>query len=195
MGRVWREKNPDYLRAYYLAHREGEPTPTVVTNGQKPCSTCGRSKPLDAFHKQKDGVGGRRAQCIACRREAHRANPEPTRERVARNRARNPNYMREWREANPDLVLETHIRRRLRLTGQTMGHTPEYMAQVAGELRAQPCSYCGGPGGEVDHIVPLARGGLHHPQNLAAACRSCNASKNDRLPSEWDGPPTMRNAA
>ena len=32
----------------------------------------------------------------------------------------------------------------------------------------------------VDHIEPLAAGGKHVPENLVAACRSCNASKKER---------------
>lgn len=47
-------------------------------------------------------------------------------------------------------------------------------------LRKDPCSYCGGFGGEIDHIVPLKRGGTNADDNLAAACRSCNARKAAR---------------
>lgn len=43
-----------------------------------------------------------------------------------------------------------------------------------------PCAYCGGVGGEVDHILPLAAGGDGHWENLTPACRRCNARKNDR---------------
>jgi len=31
-----------------------------------------------------------------------------------------------------------------------------------------------------DHIVPLARGGLHHPTNLQPLCRPCNERKQAR---------------
>jgi 5-methylcytosine-specific restriction protein A len=45
------------------------------------------------------------------------------------------------------------------------------------------CTYCGVPGTdaelEIDHIVPVARGGSHHMSNLTTACRSCNQSKSD----------------
>lgn len=46
-------------------------------------------------------------------------------------------------------------------------------------LLADPCSYCGGPGGELDHVDPVGPGGDGEWINLTAACRSCNASKND----------------
>jgi 5-methylcytosine-specific restriction endonuclease McrA len=48
------------------------------------------------------------------------------------------------------------------------------------------CVYCGGPGPfEVDHIVPVSRGGSDDMANLAAACRPCNRSKGSLLLEEW----------
>jgi 5-methylcytosine-specific restriction endonuclease McrA len=39
------------------------------------------------------------------------------------------------------------------------------------------CSYCGGPFEEVDHAIPLSRGGSNWPANLRPACKSCNRRK------------------
>jgi hypothetical protein len=48
------------------------------------------------------------------------------------------------------------------------------------------CTYCGsGENLQCDHIIPRARGGMDVLENLTTACRSCNASKRDRLLSEW----------
>jgi 5-methylcytosine-specific restriction endonuclease McrA len=53
-------------------------------------------------------------------------------------------------------------------------------------LYASPCAYCGAIKNlELDHIVPLSRGGKHSIGNTTTACRSCNASKSDRLLMEW----------
>ena len=42
------------------------------------------------------------------------------------------------------------------------------------------CVYCGAEGKnaelQIDHVVPVAKGGSHHIANLVAACRSCNQS-------------------
>jgi hypothetical protein len=35
---------------------------------------------------------------------------------------------------------------------------------------------------EIDHIIPLSRGGSHVIQNVAIACSSCNREKSDRSP-------------
>ena len=48
------------------------------------------------------------------------------------------------------------------------------------------CVYCGSEKNLVrDHLVPRARGGLDIEENIVRACKRCNSSKNDKLPSEW----------
>lgn len=51
------------------------------------------------------------------------------------------------------------------------------------------CHYCGTDVGpfEVDHVIPLSRGGTSDPGNLVVACRKCNQSKRDKTPAEWIG--------
>jgi len=52
------------------------------------------------------------------------------------------------------------------------------------------CHYCGRsfPPNELtmDHIVPIARGGKSTKGNVAACCKSCNNSKRQLLPMEWE---------
>ncbi|MYY03100.1 hypothetical protein GT035_13005 [Streptomyces sp. SID4913] len=38
---------------------------------------------------------------------------------------------------------------------------------------------------EVDHMTPLARGGVHESFNLAPACAECNRAKGDLDMSDW----------
>ena len=38
---------------------------------------------------------------------------------------------------------------------------------------------------EVDHIVPLTRGGDHTAKNLCISCKNCNQAKSDRMPDEF----------
>lgn len=49
-----------------------------------------------------------------------------------------------------------------------------------GVILNDPCSYCGGPGGTIDHIDPVASGGNNEWTNLASSCRRCNARKSDK---------------
>jgi 5-methylcytosine-specific restriction endonuclease McrA len=46
-----------------------------------------------------------------------------------------------------------------------------------GYLRADPCSFCGGAGGSIDHITARAVGGTNHGDNLCGSCKSCNELK------------------
>lgn len=46
------------------------------------------------------------------------------------------------------------------------------------------CQYCGDRADSIDHVVPRSRGGIDAWDNLAAACRPCNAHKRDRTPDE-----------
>jgi 5-methylcytosine-specific restriction endonuclease McrA len=46
------------------------------------------------------------------------------------------------------------------------------------------CQYCGAPAENIDHVHPRSRGGAHSWDNVVAACKRCNASKEDRLLSE-----------
>jgi len=40
---------------------------------------------------------------------------------------------------------------------------------------------------ELDHIVPLSKGGAHVRQNLQCLCRQCNIKKSDRMPTRAKG--------
>lgn len=53
-------------------------------------------------------------------------------------------------------------------------------------IHAAKCSYCPAVGTmEPDHVVPLSRGGRHDPANIVPCCMSCNRSKRDATPAEW----------
>jgi 5-methylcytosine-specific restriction endonuclease McrA len=64
--------------------------------------------------------------------------------------------------------------------------SPSLREQVLGR-DGERCRYCGTDGGpfDIDHIVPLARGGLHAMENLGVACATCNRSKGAKLLAEW----------
>lgn len=58
----------------------------------------------------------------------------------------------------------------------------------------EKCEYCKAPQRcfnslfEVEHVVPTCRGGDDHMDNLALACRRCNAHKSGRQPVTVDSP-------
>jgi 5-methylcytosine-specific restriction endonuclease McrA len=53
-------------------------------------------------------------------------------------------------------------------------------------LLNQQCFYCRvAHSKQIDHIVPLVRGGSHSIGNLIGACARCNQSKNAKTIMEW----------
>ncbi len=62
-----------------------------------------------------------------------------------------------------------------------------YRARVALNRRAvflrdgHRCQYCGATAENIDHVIPRSRGGAHTWDNVVAACRPCNARKEDRF--------------
>src|SRR5215471_16611164 len=74
-------------------------------------------------------------------------------------------------------------RRRLIIAGRTV--VPFTLEQLDGRLSMWPgCWQCGKPATDVDHVKPLAAGGLHCLANLRPACRHCNRSRRHT----WHGP-------
>lgn len=49
----------------------------------------------------------------------------------------------------------------------------------------EKCIYCGAKWEEIDHYIPLSRGGDNEITNLVPACYNCNRSKGRKLVSEW----------
>ncbi|MDP9144339.1 MAG: HNH endonuclease [Actinomycetota bacterium] len=48
-----------------------------------------------------------------------------------------------------------------------------------------PCAICDRrPANTRDHIVPLAKGGAHHPDNIQFVCGPCNSAKGPKLMNE-----------
>tara|TARA_R110002153_G_scaffold98879_1_gene234056 strand:+ start:89 stop:529 length:441 start_codon:yes stop_codon:yes gene_type:complete len=88
-----------------------------------------------------------------------------------------------WRRENPErIALKNHRRRAFTASNGVKLVTGNEIATIT----AMPCTACGVAGpSQVDHIVPIARGGAHTIGNLMPLCASCNASKCDLLYIEW----------
>lgn len=134
-------------------------------------------------HKQQPFRSGK-AGCAECAsiytRKRYRENAVRLRQERVKAYWADPvrarRRQREWKRANPEAVQR--IQRRLtisrRLHGDREGLT--YALFIAND----PCSYCGRAANTIDHIEPVFNGGSHGPDNLTAACESCNSSKRDR---------------
>lgn len=63
-------------------------------------------------------------------------------------------------------------------------YTPAALEWIA-SLVDPICAYCGRMATEIDHIVPVNRGGTGDKDNLVPACRRCNARKGDMTLAEF----------
>lgn len=108
-------------------------------------------------------------------------NPEA---RLARDRAYKQRHLeqvraghRRYRLRYPDVRRIIWQRRRARELGAGGNFTIDEWAALC-ERYGQRCAYCGSAGPlQVDHRVPLARGGTHDMTNILPACQSCNLKK------------------
>lgn len=179
---------------------------------QKRCSRCGVTRARSEFHANRLMKDGLQRQCKSCRRAHYLATREKVIARVRKNVLKNPKrrlaYNRVWRRRNLEKVRESarqwSRRNRAAKAAEQSARRAIVRAATAEDSRAirsfyemvrtiprLRCFWCkrvvAKKDRNVDHIIPLRRGGQHRLSNLCCACSSCNRSKCARLPSEFTG--------
>jgi 5-methylcytosine-specific restriction endonuclease McrA len=168
-----------------------------------------REKLLEQNREYREQNRDRLAKCDRLRYESnaaqrkeyarkHRqANIDKCREQCRRNYAANRSLRREYaqrrHEANPEIRQQANQQgRRIRRARERNAIDPAAPAATAAAtarrvwLFGNACAYCGSDGPlHLDHVEPLARGGLHTPDNLVPACQRCNLSKNAKPVEAW----------
>lgn len=166
---------------------------------------CGLVKTFDAFTPDARARIGVRGFCKACRnlevKRRYHLNPEAVLERNARNfKGRTPEldaYKKAWYEANKDRTFasmrEACRRRRAKLAGNDARLvTTRDMKRLADRQRHR-CFYCDAKTKlEVEHVVPVTRGGRHSIGNLVLACFDCNRGKSTKFVIEFRHRPSVR---
>jgi len=91
-------------------------------------------------------------------------------------------HARRWNAANKD---KRALSMTLRRAAKKNNGIYKITATEIKKLKAGPCFYCGNVGGEIDHVIPLSKGGRHSIGNLVGCCRTCNSSKNNMFITQW----------
>jgi hypothetical protein len=167
----------------------GHPFPESLRPGRKDCAICHRLRErrrksgseelrpaptaCPAGHPYPESLRPSKKSCAVCHREAqarrYRANPAKSiaaaTEWQRANRERRREYMRAWRDDNREW-WRTYFRKVSR--ERRLGRDKDAVA-YADILRLDPCCYCGGPAGSIDHITPVAAGGTNAWDTLSAA--------------------------
>lgn len=116
-------------------------------------------------------------------------NPEKKRANVNKWRKENPErvkeYNRKWAQKNPDKVRAKVQKRRARKQNAPGSFTSEQF-QARADYHGNRCVYCGSTEDlQIEHQIPLSRGGTNWPSNLVPACGTCNTSKGTKTPKEF----------
>lgn len=170
-GREYRRKNPERMRD--LESRAYQRNLDVK-----------KARSRDYYWSNREGVLTKSRQryreegpeaVYAERREWRQANPEKCAE-----------YARRYRAKNPSISAVINNNRRTRIDGRKVS-----MAEL-NSLWTGFCALCGNPidrdlkwpdqmSKSVDHIIPLAKGGIHEVSNLQWAHVGCNRRKSDKI--------------
>jgi 5-methylcytosine-specific restriction endonuclease McrA len=135
----------------------------------KVCTRCGEAKPATREFFGSTPSGGLRGYCRACMNKASRVyeenNKDGRRARDERRAAAGPGARASFDDAT-----------RRALFAKQNGVCPCCMKPITSIAV-----------GEVDHVVPLARGGKHDVTNFMLAHRQCNKEKHNKtLVEHWE---------
>lgn len=111
------------------------------------------------------------------RRDSDRgAYLEKERAYYAANRVDRVEFAREYRKANPHSSWAAGYRKRARLFGFEPT-VEDFTKPDVIDRYGDACFYCGGEFQELDHYVPVSKGGQHTLDNVRPSCAACNLAK------------------
>lgn len=174
----------------------------------KYCRKCSTHKPKIEFTKHSKSKDGLYYCCKYCKNSGriyhpHEHNSQKAREYYLKTIAREPEYYRtrvkEYAKNNPDKIKEK--RKRYALNGTHKMHTQRRRArqqELVNSLTKREweqalfhfrdsCAYCGETGVlmQMEHFVPLSKGGSFSSYNIIPSCSKCNQSKHNKNPQIW----------
>ncbi|WP_415784023.1 HNH endonuclease [Deinococcus saxicola] len=142
----------------------------LVTEGGRSCRVCHQTKLLKLFPKNRPD-GSWFFRCLDCQATAYKTRYHQDDRRRALQIAYSMNGSVERRF--PDLE---------RLP-------PEQLVEIM--MTTETCRYCGFLNGnlergfQLDHVIPLSKGGPHELSNIALCCDRCNRAKWDSTEAEY----------
>ena len=93
------------------------------------------------------------------------------------NREKRRRYAAEYARNHPEQQSRNRQMRRARLRNARIYRVTEKDIR---RILHKDCVYCGQKGEQIDHVIPLSRGGSHSIGNLVSSCAKCNLTKNNK---------------
>jgi 5-methylcytosine-specific restriction endonuclease McrA len=163
----WREKNPD--RAKEVQQQFKERNPDAASEASK-----------KHYSKNTEKLKAKSNAWRASNREESRRH---RRESYYRHRDKNLELMHRWQSENMGKVLDYQHARRAKKEANGIYKILDKELQ---RILNGSCNYCGSKESiEIDHVIPISRGGSHGIGNLQPLCKKCNRSKSSRLMIEF----------
>jgi 5-methylcytosine-specific restriction endonuclease McrA len=142
--------------------------------------------PLKASEANKNWRKNNPAKVAEMSRNYRQRYPEKHKERYRRWSRQNSELLQKhrkrWEQKNQGAVKRKYHLYRARLANARIFRVLDSEIK---RLYSMPCIYCGDDATQVDHVIPLARGGQHRIGNLVPSCARCNQSKGAKLITEW----------
>lgn len=192
LKRRWERENitPQMRRERYMANREAWAARGKVYRAENAEQTRARHAAYYAANRQ----------ALAERGKAYRDRTRETRnakgrERWARMVAAGEVKRSQWKQNNPEAArLSSRLYQARRRAWKRQSPVQPVSLREITRLVARYdgcCAYCQtAPATDLDHVIPLSRGGAHSIGNLLPACGRCNRSKGARTVTEWRATPT-----
>jgi rubredoxin len=178
--RRWRQQNLEKARLkrrirYHCKEREK----ARISNGRRYANDPDKYRAFarNSYHRNAD-----RARLLARERYAERLADDPLDWR-AKGRA----AAKKWKSNNPDRITIIARNAKAKRKGAPGKHTADDLAAIFKAQRGR-CAICRsklGADRQVDHIVPLSKGGTNDRANLQWACATCNLEKRAHDPIEF----------
>ena len=153
---------------------------------QPHCKPCGNIQAMNWKKNNPEKVKESSKRYAEENREAMKIR---RREYYLRKKAENPDILRErtrlWKaspkgRAASKAWLNTPAGREYNRKTAAKHVYPKIVIDWWKSLDYPKCTYCGDPAREIDHIVPVAKGGPAELWNLTPACKPCNLTKRDK---------------
>lgn len=163
----------------------------MASQESKRCARCGIRAPLDEFAHISSRPNSRGSYCRGCRAEYMREyNARPLaraalrkrqRQYTADNRAEISRLAKVRYVSDPIPKRLSAAKRRAIKKTATATVTREQWNEIVSSFNGC-CAYCleKCDALQMEHIVPLSRGGEHSAHNIVPSCQSCNDSKGSK---------------
>ena len=107
------------------------------------------------------------------------------RKRHQKNKESQNERSRRWHRENRERSRENNRQKRARKLDAPGSHTADQV-KARFDYYGNRCVYCGSSDNlQIEHRIPLSRGGSDWASNLAPACKTCNCSKGTKTETEY----------